>query len=159
MARYYCGAAVFAILIALFTTSLGWCDMQQENQNVLVNSKIKKSSFKKIFQDIKKTLPKELRQCPIVVTDVKLLKQKNGGVAEDWTVNICQETKDYFISTFHPKGYFCEVVLKEDQFAHEKKLWNAVKNDTDADEWRAALFYVDEIEATDQDEFGGRVRN
>ncbi len=152
MARYYCGIAVFAILIVLFTTSSGRCDVQRENQGVLAESKIKKSSFKKVFRDIQKTLPKQLRKCPIVVTNIKLLKRENGGVAEDWTVDICQETKVYFISTFHPKGYFCTVVPKEEQFAHEKKLWNAVKDDDDAAEWRATLFHIDEIEAIDQGE-------
>ncbi|MFA5060644.1 MAG: hypothetical protein WC676_08485 [Candidatus Omnitrophota bacterium] len=121
------------------------------NLDVLSQSKIKKSSFKQVFNDIKKTLPKELKKCPIAVTDIKLLKAGNDS-AEDWTINICQETKVYFVYGYLLKGYYGYVVKpKEEQFAKEKKLWDATKKFKDEETWRKALFYVDEIDAMEED--------
>jgi hypothetical protein len=137
---FYFRVNFLVAIILLAMPSLGGAELM--NQDVLAQSKIKESSFKQIFNDIKKTLPKELKHCPILVANIKLLKQKNGGVAEDWTVNICQETRAYFVSNLHPKGYFCEVVPREDQLAHEMKIWNAAKKDGDEDYWRKILFYV-----------------
>lgn len=152
MNRYYCGVAVFAILMVLLTISLGWCGAQQENQSVLANSKIKKNIFPKVFRDIQKTLPKQLRKCPIVVTDIKLLKAGNDS-AEDWTVNICQETRVYFVYTYWLKGLYGHIVKsKEEQFAKEKKIWEAAKKHEDEEYWRDVLFYLDEFEAMDQAE-------
>ena len=147
MTRYYCGLAVFAILIILFTISLGWCGAKQENQGVLANSKIKKNIFPKVFRDIKKTLPNQLKKCPIIVTDIKFLKAGNDS-AEDWTVNICQETKVYFVYTYLLKGFYGHIVKpKEEEFSEEKKFWDAAKKFGHEETWRKALFYVDEIEA------------
>ncbi|GEM_PF-6183085 len=152
MTRYYCEVAVFAILIILLTTSLGWCSAPQENQSVLANSKIKKNIFPKVFRDIKKTLPKELKKCPIVVTDIKLLKAGNDS-AEDWTVDICQETKVYFVYTYWLKGFYGHIVKpKEEQFTKEKEIWDGSKKLGYEETWRKALFYVDEIEAMNQSE-------
>lgn len=149
MTRYYCGVAVFAILIVLFTTSSGRCSVQQENQDVLANSKIKKNSFKKeIMQRIKKTLPKDLRKCSIVVTDVKLLRADDEfNLAEEWTVNVCQETKVYFVSTStSPKGYWVNsVTTREEQFALEKKTLKEWKAFLDDEKFTKGFYYFEEI--------------
>ena len=60
-------------IIMFFAISLGCC-VNLKDQNVLANSKIKEKSFKKVFREIKKTLPRELRKCQIEVVDIKLLK-------------------------------------------------------------------------------------
>ena len=147
MIRYYCEVAVLAILIVLFTASLGWCRAQHENQDVLANSKIKKNIFPKIFRDIKKTLPNQLKKCPIIVSDIKLLKAGNDS-AEDWTVNLCQETRVFFVYDYSLKGFYLYIVKpKEEQFAKEKEIWNAAKKFGDEEIWQKTLFYVDEIEA------------
>ena len=155
MTRYYYGVVVVSILIVLVTTSLGWCGAQQENQGVLANSKIKKNIFPKVFRDIKRTLPKELRQCPIVVTDIKLLKTESDAATEDWTVNICQETKVYCVQAYWLKGSYLESVKsKEEVLARQKAIWETAKKIGNEEEWRDTLFYIDEIEAMKQSEKG-----
>lgn len=149
MDRYYWGVVVF-VLILLFTPSFGRCNVQQENQDVLIKSKIKKDIFPEVFRDIKKALPKQLKKCPIIVTDIKFLKAGNDN-AEDWTVNICQETKVYFVYAYLLKGFYGHIVKpKEEQFAKEKEIWDAAKKFGDEETWRKALFYVDEIEAMNE---------
>jgi hypothetical protein len=155
MIRNYCGTVVFAILIVLFTVSLGWCSSPQENQAVLVESKIKKSSFKKeIIKRIKKSLPERLRKCPVIVTDVKLLRADDEfNVAEEWTVDTCQEKQVYFVSTStSPKGYWVNnVTTREEQFALEKKTlreWRALLDD---EKFTKGFYYFDEI--LNDDEF------
>ena len=147
MTRYYCGAAVFAILIVLFTPSLGRCNVQQENQSVFATSKIRKSVFGKILQDIKKTLPEQLKKCPIVVTDIifRQRKYKYNSIAEEWTVDICQGRRVYFIIDESPYGSHYTVEPKEERMEREKKIWDTVKNDDEDGEWRATLFYADEF--------------
>lgn len=154
MIRCYYGVVVLAFFLILVTPTLGSGNVQQENQRVLTESKIKKSSIKKALQDIKKTLSGELRNCPIEVIDVKLLKydESDGDVGENWTVKVCQDEKEYLITTFHPKGYYCTVVPKQEQLAKEIKTWNAAKKHNDEDYWRDVLFYIDEIEAMDKNE-------
>jgi len=151
MTRYYYGAVVFVILIGLFITSFGWCSAQPLDQDILNESKIKKSSFKKVFQEIKKTLPKELNQCSIVVTDIRLLKSEKDSVAENWTVEVCQDKREYFVSTYNPKGYFCTVTPKEKVFSVEKAFWNAAKKDGTEEKERGKFFYIDELEAMGSD--------
>ncbi|HQO58826.1 MAG TPA: hypothetical protein PLT76_08935 [Candidatus Omnitrophota bacterium] len=127
-----------------------WCNTQRDNQNVLVNSKIKENFFPIVFREIKKTLPKQLKKCPIIVADIKLLKAGNDR-AEDWTVDICQETKVYFVYAYWLKGsYLCIVKPKGEQFVKEKEIWDAAKKFGDEETWRKALFYVDEIETMEQ---------
>src|SRR3989338_665895 len=154
MTRNYCVAVVFAILIVLFMPSLGRCNVQQENQDVLANSKIKKNVFEKVFRDIKKTLPEHLKKCPIIVTDItfRQRKYKYNNIAEEWTVDVCQERKVYFIVDESPYGGHYTVEPKEERMAREKKIWDAVKNDDKDGEWRSTLFYVDQLEAMDRDE-------
>lgn len=120
------------------------------NQDILTQSKIKKSSIKKVLDDIKKTLPKELKKCQIVVTDIKLLKREKESVAENWIIEVCQDTKEYFVSTYHPKGYFCTVTPKEKVISFEKAFWNAAKKDGTEEQDRGKFFYIDEIEAMSQ---------
>lgn len=155
MTRYYCGLAVFAILILLFTKSLGWCGAQQENQGVLADSKIKRDSFKReIIQRIKKILPKHLRKCSIVVTDIKLLRADDEfNVAEEWTVDACQETKVYFVSTStSPKGYWVNsVTTREEQFILEKKTLREWKAFLDDEKFTKGFYYFEEI--VNDDEF------
>ena len=154
MTRYCYGAAVFAILIALFTTSLGWCGMQQENQDVLSKSKIKKNSFKKgILRDIKKTLPKELRKCPILVTTVKLLRVNDElNLAEEWTVDVCQKETIYYVRTYDwPKGYNYIVRPRDERIAKEKELLKSTKDWLYDDEnYRKEFFYLEEILTDDE---------
>ena len=144
MFHYLYKVIFFVTVIIMSTASLGISD-QYENQDILANSKIKEKSFKKVFGDIKKTLPKELRKCQIEVIDIKLLKNEGSGVGENWTVKVCQDTKEYLVTTFHPKGYYCNVIPKEEALAKEKRLWEG-----DKETWRNALYYIDEIEAMDQ---------
>lgn len=141
--------SILGAVILLSMSPMG--DAEHMNPDVIGQSKIKKSSFKQIFNDIKKTLPKKMRRCPMVVTKIKLLKEENDGVAEDWTIDVCRETKVYLVSTFQPKGYYCDVILKEEALTQEIKYWEAAKRHGDEDFWRESLLYVDEIEAMSQD--------
>lgn len=129
--------------------------MQQENQGVLADSKIKKSSFKReIVQRIKKTLLKHLRKCSIVVTDIKLLRADDEfNVAEEWTVDVCQETKVYFVSTStSPKGYWVNsVTTREERFALEKKTLREWKAFLDDEKFTKGFYYSEEI--LNDDEF------
>ncbi len=149
MIRYYCGATVFAILMLLFTVSLGWCSAPQENQGVLSDSKIKKNSFKKeIIKRIKKSLPKDLRQCSIVVTDIKLLRADDEfNLAEEWTVNVCQEKIIYYVRMYDwPKGYDYSVKPREERIIQEKQALKSTKDWLYDDEnYRKQFFYLEEI--------------
>ena len=150
MIRYYCGVAVFTILIVLFTPSFGRCSVQRENQEVLAFSKIRKKNIKQVLNDIKRTLPKQLKECPIIVTDIKLLKQEDERVWEDWTVDVCQEKKIYFIDTYAPKRYCCTVMTKEEALIKEKPIWKAAKKHADEEYWRNKLPHIADLEAMDQ---------
>lgn len=145
MFHYFYKVIFFVIAIIMSTASLGISE-QYENQSVLANSKIKEKSFKKVFRDIKKFLPSDLRKCQIEVIDIKLLKNEKSGVGENWTVKVCQDTKEYLVTTFYPKGYYCNVIPKEEALMKEKRLW-----DGDKETWRNALYYIDELEAMDQE--------
>ena len=151
MAHYF-RVYLFVFVALLATSSLGGAELM--NPDILSQSKVKKSSFKQILNDIKKTLPKELRKCSIVVTDIKLLKHENERVWEDWTIDICQETRVYYIDTFTPKGYYCTVMLKEEAFAKEKKNWDVVKKSGSLDLWinGNAFPHIDELKVLDQTE-------
>lgn len=147
MTRYYWGVTVFIFLTAPFTTSFGWCNAKLDNQNVLTESKIKKSSFKKIVREIKNTLPKELRKCPVVVTKIKLLREKDEfNVDEEWMVDVCQTKKFYFVSTSDwPKGYWVDSVeLKEERVSREKRMLSIAKKLGTTEEWRDDFFYIDD---------------
>ncbi|MBF0523402.1 MAG: hypothetical protein HQL24_10165 [Candidatus Omnitrophica bacterium] len=159
MIRYHYGGAVCATLIVLLMTSLGWCGVQQENQGILAGSRIKKNSFKKeIVQRIKKTLPERLKKCSIVVTNIKLLRADDEfNVAEEWTIDTCQEAKVYFVSTStSPKGYWINsVTTREERFALEKKTlreWKAFLND---EKFTKGFYYLEEI--LNNDEFKKRI--
>lgn len=141
---------MFVIMVMLFIFSIESI-AQPEDRSILNESKIKTKSFNKVFRDIKKTLSKESKKCPIEVTDVKLLKSKDGGVAEDWTVSICEETKVYLVTTFHPKGYYVSVIPKEEALAQDIKYWRAAKKFGTEETWRDTMIYIDEIEAMNLD--------
>ena len=147
MAHYF-KINFLVIVILLATSSSGGADLM--NLNILSRSKVKESSFKQILNDIKKTLPKELRQCAILVTDIRLLKRENNNVAENWTVEVCQDKREYFVSTYHPKGYFCTVTPKEKVFAFEKVFWNTAKKDGTEEKNKMQFFYIDELEGMEQ---------
>ena len=155
MVHYHYRVIFFAIVIILFTASLG-VSKQYENQSILSESKIKKKSFKKgIVRRIKKTLSKELRKCPVVITNIKLFRAADEfNVDEEWTVDICQEIKVYFVSTSTwPKGYWIDSVeLKKERIAREKKILNVAKKLGTEEAWRDDLFYIDEIEAINHNE-------
>jgi len=120
---------------------------KQENQSILSESKIKKKSYRKVFREIKKTLREELKECTINVIKIKILKHKNEFSAEEWSVDICTERKDYVIDTFHPKGYFLAVFEKLKIFEKEKKMWKTIKKLGSQEKWRDGLLYFDELEA------------
>jgi hypothetical protein len=56
------------------------------------------------------------------------------------------------VSTFHPKGYYCTVIPKEEALAQDKKYWEAAKKHGDQEYWRKVLLYANELEAMDQGE-------
>ncbi len=146
MTRYYCGAAILAALMVLLVANWGLCSVPQENQEVLSKSKIKKNEFSRIFRNIRKTLPDQSKKCPIIVSGINFLQAGNDN-AEDWTVNVCEETKSFFVYAYLLKGaYLCIVKPKGEQFEKEKKIWDAAKKSGDEATWRKALFYIDEIE-------------
>ena len=146
MFHYYCRVSIFFVMVFLFTTSLGYC-AKLVDQSVLIGSKIKEKSFKKVFRDIKKTLPKELRKCQIEVIDIKLLKDEDRGVGENWTVEVCQYIKkEYLVTTIHPKGYYCTVISKEEALSQDKRYWEAAKKFGTEEVWRDTIMYIDEIE-------------
>ncbi|MCK5215178.1 MAG: hypothetical protein KAR05_07495 [Candidatus Omnitrophica bacterium] len=131
MARYYFRVNFLTIMIILFTASLGYSATYNINQDVLKNSKIKKKSLKKqIFRRIIKTLPKEVKKCPIVVTDIAFRQRKSeyNSVAEEWTVDICQEAKVYFIIDESPYGGYYTVEPKEARKAREKNFGIQITN-------------------------------
>lgn len=154
MIRNYCGAVAFAIFIVLFTTSLGWCSAPQENEGVLADSKIKKNSFKKeIIKRIKKSLSEDLRKCPIVVTNIKLLRADDEyNLAEEWTVNACQEKITYFVRMYDwPERYDYSVKPREDRIAQEKQALKSTKDWLYDDEnYRKQFFYLEEILTDDE---------
>jgi len=149
---YYFRVNLVVIVILLTTSSFGGAELM--NPDVLSQSRIKKISFKQILNDIKKTLPKELRKCSIVVTDIAFLQReyKYPNIAEEWTIDVCQEKKVYFIADESPKGKYYTVTPGGKRLNKEKEIWNAVKNDDDDGEWRATLFYINKIEAMSQRE-------
>ena len=57
---YYFRVKFFIFVILLVTISSGSAELM--NPDILSQSKIRKSSFKQILNDIKKALPKELRK-------------------------------------------------------------------------------------------------
>jgi len=150
MTKYYNKVILITMIIVLSTPTLG-ASNQFENQDVLTESKVKKKSFKKIFKYIKKTLPKESRKCQIEIVDIKLLKDDKSGIGENWTVKICEDVREYLVTTFYPKGYYCNVMTKEDALAKEKRLWDSDKK-FGGNVWTNSLYYIDELEAMDQSE-------
>jgi len=153
MAQHHYRTILFVIMIMLFTPSLAMSN-QYQNQTVLSESKIKKKGFQKeIIQRIKKALPKELRKCSVVVTSIKLFKADDEfNVDEEWTVDICQQRRIYFVSTSTwPKGYWIDSVeSKEERITREKKLLDVAKKLGTEETWREDLFYIDEIKAMEQ---------
>lgn len=128
-------------------TSAGWSNNQYESQDILTTSIIRKKAIPKVFRDIKKTLPQKLKKCPVVVVDIRLLEAGDDR-AEDWTINVCQEKRTFFVYAYSLKGsYFCIVKSKEEQFTKEQGIWNAAKKSGDEKIWQKALFYIDEIES------------
>lgn len=142
------------ILILLPSVSSGM-SQKYENQSILSESSIKKKSFKgEILQRIRRTLSKDLRKCPVVVAKIKLFRKDDEfNVDEEWTVYVCQETKKYFVSTSDwPKGYWIDSVeLKKERIARERKLLKISEKLGTKEGWKDDFFYIDEIEAMDQD--------
>ena len=149
MVRYYFGLVFLVALLGLLTASLGWCSVQKENQSVLMKSKISSRYQKGILQRIKQALPRNLKSCSIAVVDIIFLQReyKYPSAAEEWTVNVCQEKRVYFVADESPKGKYYTITPKEERLAKEKKIWDTVRNDDKDGEWRATLFYIDEIES------------
>lgn len=140
----------FVIIMVFLSTGLLEA-AESMNQNILAESKIKKSSFKRAFKEIKKTLPQELKKCQIIVKNIKFLNADKDS-AEEWAVDVCEEKKVYFVYGYLLKGYSGLVVkLKEEQFAKEKEIWTGAKKFGDEETWRKTLFYFDEIEAMSQE--------
>lgn len=150
MNRLMCFIILFVVLFLL--PVLGWCNAQIMNQSVLINSKINDRFIKGIIQRIRKTLPKDLKSCSLTVVNVTILQRgyKYPDIAEEWTVDVCRENKAYFIANESPKGKYYTVTPKEIRIAKEKEIWDAVKNDDKDGEWRATLFYINEIEIIEQ---------
>ena len=69
------------------------------------------------------------------------------NVAEEWTVDICQETKVYFVSTStSPKGYWINnVTTREEQYALEKKTLREWKAFLDDEKFTKGFYYFEEI--------------
>ncbi len=146
----------FLVFVILFTTpSLGGAELMK--QDVLAQSKIKKSSFKKVFNEIKKILSKEFKKCSIIVTDIKLIRADDElNVAEEWTVDICREKKVYFVSSSTwPEGYWINnVITREERFAWEKQLLKKTIFWIDDKDYTKDFYYFNEI--LKEDEFRGK---
>ena len=147
MNYYHYRKFFIATFILLSMTSLG-LSAQYKNQSVLVNSKIKNNAFGKIFKDIKKTLPRNLRRCSMIVKDIDLVKIESGASMEDWVINICRETRIYCVQAYWLKGsYFVSVKPKNEVLARQRSIWNTAKESGNEDLWEDSLFYIDEIKA------------
>ena len=153
MVNSYSRIFFFIIIVILFSSS-SVSSSPQVDQGILVYSKIKKNSFKKeILRRIKKTLPKNSRRCLFIVSDIKLLRANDEfNVAEEWTIDICQQTKVYFVSTSTwPKGYWVNnVTTRDERFFWEKDLLKKTASWIHDKNYTKDFYYFEEILKDDE---------
>jgi hypothetical protein len=151
----------FYLILIILTlegcASFSEINSQGLDQGVLAESRIEDRFKKGIIWKINKILPKKLKKCPIIITNVKVLRPNDDFYkAEEWTAKICQKEKVYFINKVsHERVTYSNriayiVMTREEKFEMEKAGLKKSFVFLDDEEFKKGFYYLEEILGDDE---------